>query len=112
MYERRMKLEQINNRMEKIEEMQKERYLLDEERRKMEGELNHKKSIMLNRLSKIINVSVITVMSELSCNIGLALVSALNAEIHPSLRLHPEGAPLSFVPVPAPPVFLLPLLWE
>ena len=54
MYERRMKLEQINNRMEKIEEMQKERYLLDEERRKIGEELNYKKTIMLNRLGKII----------------------------------------------------------
>jgi hypothetical protein len=54
MFERRMKLEQINNRMEKIEEMQKERYLLDEERRKMEEEMKYKKSVMLNRLSKII----------------------------------------------------------
>ena len=34
--------------------MQKERYLLDEERKKMEQNLNNKKSIMLDRLNKII----------------------------------------------------------
>ena len=53
-FERKLKMEQRNMRMEKIEEMQKEKYLLDEERRKMESELNNKKNIMLNRLSKII----------------------------------------------------------
>ena len=53
-FERRIKMEQINNRMERIEEMQKERYLLDEERKKMEQNLNNKKSIMLDRLNKII----------------------------------------------------------
>ena len=53
-FERKLKMEQINNRMEKIEEMQKERYLLDEERKKMEQKLSNKKSIMLDRLNKII----------------------------------------------------------
>ena len=42
-FKRKFKMEQINLRMEKIEEMQKERHLLDEERRKMEEEINKKK---------------------------------------------------------------------
>ena len=53
-FERKLKMDQINLRMEKIEEMKKERYLLDEQRRKMESEMNNRKSIMLNRLSQII----------------------------------------------------------
>ena len=53
-FERKLKMDQINNRMEKIEEMKKERYLLDEQRKKMEAEINNRKSIMLNRLSQII----------------------------------------------------------
>ena len=53
-FERLQKMEQINARMEKIEEMKREKNLLDEERRKMENEMNNKKEAMMGRLRKII----------------------------------------------------------
>ena len=52
-FERRQKMEQINARMERIEEMKRERYLLEEERRKMENEMNNKKDVMMGRLRKV-----------------------------------------------------------
>ena len=52
-FERTQKMEEINARMKRIDNMQKDRYLLEEERRKMENELNFKKNNMLRRLQKI-----------------------------------------------------------
>ena len=40
--------------MQRIDDMKKDRYLLEEERRKMENELNFKKTNMLKRLQNII----------------------------------------------------------
>ena len=40
--------------MKRIENMQKDRYLLEEERRKNEDEMNEKKNIMLKRLEQVI----------------------------------------------------------
>ena len=53
-YERSKKMDMINERMKRIDEMQKDRYLLEEERRKMEEELNNQKSVMLHRLEDVI----------------------------------------------------------
>ena len=53
-FERSQKLDKINNRMKRIENMQKDRYLLEEERRKNEDEMNEKKNIMLKRLEQVI----------------------------------------------------------
>ena len=52
-FERSVKLDMINARMERIENMQKDRYMLDEERRKMEDDISNKKSVMLRRLEKV-----------------------------------------------------------
>ena len=52
-FERLQKMEQINARMERIEDMKRERQFLDEERRKMENEMNNKKDVMLRRLRKV-----------------------------------------------------------
>ena len=53
-FERSQKMEEINARMQRIDDMKKDRYLLEEERRKMENELNFKKTNMLKRLQNII----------------------------------------------------------
>ena len=53
-FNRKQKMEQINARMEKIEEMKREKYLLEEERKRIEAEMNNKKDIMMNRLSKVV----------------------------------------------------------
>ena len=52
-FERSVKMDMINARMQRIDNMQKDRYILDEERRKIEDQLNNKKSAMLNRLQKV-----------------------------------------------------------
>ena len=52
-FERSLKMDMINQRMQRIENMQKDRYILEEERRKIENEMNTKKSVMLNRLEKV-----------------------------------------------------------
>ena len=46
-------MEKINERMERIEDMKREKYLLDEERRKIENEMNNKKVVMMDRLRKV-----------------------------------------------------------
>ena len=46
-------MEKINERMERIEDMKREKYLLDEERRKIEDEMNNKKDVMMGRLRKV-----------------------------------------------------------
>ena len=53
-FQRTQKMERINERMQRIENMQKDRYLLEEERRKLEDEINSKKKVMLGRLQKVI----------------------------------------------------------
>ena len=53
-FERSQQLDKINNRIKRIENMQKDRYLLEEERRKNEDEMNEKKNTMLKRLEKVI----------------------------------------------------------
>ena len=52
-FERKQKMEKINERMERIEDMKREKYLLDEERRKIENEMNNKKVVMMDRLRKV-----------------------------------------------------------
>ena len=52
-FERSMKMDMINARMQRIDNMQKDRYILEEERRKLEDEINNKKSKMLKRLEKV-----------------------------------------------------------
>ena len=52
-FERSVKMDMINARMQRIDNMQKDRYMLEEERRKMEDELSNKKSVMLKRLEKV-----------------------------------------------------------
>lgn len=52
-FERQQKMEKINERMERIEDMKREKYLLDEERRKIENEMNNKKVVMMDRLRKV-----------------------------------------------------------
>ena len=52
-FERSVKLDMINARMQRIDNMQKDRYILEEERRKLEDEMNNKKSVMLSRLEKV-----------------------------------------------------------
>ena len=52
-FERSLKLDMINARMQRIDNMQKDRYMLEEERRKMEDELSNKKSVILKRLEKV-----------------------------------------------------------
>ena len=53
-FERSPKLYKINNRIKIIENMQKDKYLLEEERRKNEDEMNEKKNLMLKRLEQVI----------------------------------------------------------
>ena len=48
-------MEQINERMKRIDNIQKDRYLLEEERKKVEDEIINKKKIMLKRLQNVIN---------------------------------------------------------
>ena len=53
-FQRTQKMERINARMQRIDNMQKDRYLLEEERRKLEDEIDTKKKNMLKRLQKVI----------------------------------------------------------
>ena len=53
-FQRTQKMDKINQRMKRIDNMQKDRYLLEEERKKIEEEINNKKSIMLKRLQNVI----------------------------------------------------------
>jgi len=53
-FERKLKMAKIKARMDRIEEMKRERFLLEEERRKIEEEMNNKKNIMMGRLNKLI----------------------------------------------------------
>ena len=41
-------MEQINAKIERIEDMEREKYLLQEKRRKKENEMNNKKDVMMN----------------------------------------------------------------
>ena len=41
-------MEQINAKIERIEDMEREKYLLEEKRRKKENEMNNKKDVMMN----------------------------------------------------------------
>ena len=52
-FERSLKMDKINERMKRIDNMQKDRYLLEEERRIIENEMDMKKSVMLQRLQKV-----------------------------------------------------------
>ena len=54
-FQRTQKMEQINERMKRIDNIQKDRYLLEEERKKVEDEIINKKKIMLKRLQNVIN---------------------------------------------------------
>ena len=54
-FQRTQKMEQINERMKRIDNIQKDRYLLEEERKKVEDEIIYKKKIMLKRLQNVIN---------------------------------------------------------
>ena len=53
-FQRTQKMEKINARMKRIDNMQKERYLLEDERKKLESEINTKKKLMMKRLEKVI----------------------------------------------------------
>ena len=44
-------MEKIIARMKRIENLQKDRSLLEEERKKIEGEIHHKKKIMMEILA-------------------------------------------------------------
>ena len=52
-FERSVKMDMINARMQRIENMQKDRYMLEQERRNMEDGLSNKKTLMLKRLEKV-----------------------------------------------------------
>ena len=52
-FERELRLSQINERIEKLEDIKNERNLLEEKRKKMEKELNVEKNEMENRIQKI-----------------------------------------------------------
>ena len=54
-YQRELKLEEINLRMEKIEQIQNQRIFLEEKRKQKEKELSDEKIGMINRLNKIMN---------------------------------------------------------
>ena len=64
-FERSMKMETITARMMRIENMQKDKYLLEEERRKIENEINSKKDVMLLRLGKVLKNDKILSKSEI-----------------------------------------------
>ena len=53
-FQRTQKMEKIIARMKRIENLQKDRSLLEEERKKIEGEIHHKKKIMMERLQNVI----------------------------------------------------------
>ena len=53
-FQRTQKMDKINQRMKRIDNMQKDRYLLEEERKKIEEEIHNKKIIMLKRLQNVI----------------------------------------------------------
>ena len=54
-FQRTQKMEKIIARMKRIDNIEKDRILLEEERKKIEDEIYNKKTIMLKRLQKIIN---------------------------------------------------------
>ena len=53
-FQRTQKMDQIIQRMKRIDNLQKDRSLLEEERKKLEDEIYHKKKIMLERLQNVI----------------------------------------------------------
>ena len=64
-FERTQKMEQIIERMKKIDNMQKDKYLLEEERKKLENEISTKKRMMLKRLQKVIKTDKKMTKSEI-----------------------------------------------
>lgn len=53
-FQRTQKLDKINARMQRIDNLQKDRILLEEERKKLEDEIYTKRNNMLKRLQKVI----------------------------------------------------------